>query len=90
MTTAAIAQETVSLDENPFPPLNGLDRSDACASGAVQGLVRVAKNSRDLVFDNHTYNKHEAALLVDGWTVVEDIREAVLNPPKTAYDTSDH
>lgn len=88
--TTATPQETVSLDESPFPPLNALDRSDACASGAVQGLVRVAKDAQDLVFDNHTYNKHEAALLVDGWTVVEDVREAVLNPPRTDYDTSDH
>lgn len=88
--TTATPQETVSLDESPFPPLNSIDRSDAHSSGAVQGLVRVAKAGRDLVLDGHAYNKHEAALLVDGWSVVEDVREAVLNPPKTDYDTSDH
>lgn len=89
--TTATTQETVSLDEaSPYPPLNSADRSDAHASGAVQGLVRVAKNGRDLVLDGHAYKEHEAALLVDGWNVIEDVREAVLNPPKTAYDTSDH
>lgn len=85
MTTAIQTPEQVA-----FPPLTAADRSDAYESGAVQALVRVVKTGRDLLFDNHSYNKHQAALIGDGWEVVEDVREAVLNPPKTAYDTSDH
>lgn len=71
-----------------FAPLNAQDRSDAYASGAVQALVRVEKDGKDLLFDGHSYTKHEPALIASGWSVVEDVREAVLNPPKTAFDTS--
>lgn len=73
-----------------FTPLTHADRSDACASGAVQALVRVVKGKKELLFDSHSYNIHQAALIAQGWSVAEDIREAVLNPPKTAFDTSDH
>lgn len=71
-----------------FAPLNAQDRSDAYSSGAVQALVRVEKDGKDLLFDGHSYTKHEPALIASGWSVVEDVREAVLNPPKTEFDTS--
>jgi hypothetical protein len=73
-----------------FAPLLAADRSDAHASGAVQALVRVVKSGRDLLLDNHSYNLHEAALIASGWSVAEDVREAVLNPPPSALDKSDH
>jgi hypothetical protein len=91
--TSTINTEVVSNDIQPgtsFPPLTNADRSDAYASGAVQALVRVAKAGQDLLFDKHAFDKHEATLIGQGWEVIEDVREAVLNPPKTAYDTSDH
>lgn len=87
MTTAATLTTT---DVPEFSSLTHADRSDAVASGAVQALVRVVKDGRDLLLDNHSYNLHEAALIASGWSVAEDIREAVLFPPKTAFDTSDH
>jgi hypothetical protein len=77
MTTALQTTEQVT-----FPPLTTADRSDAYESTAVQALVRVVKNSRDLLFDSHSFNKHEPALIANGWQVVEDVREAVLNPPR--------
>jgi hypothetical protein len=48
----------------------------------------VEKDGKDLLFDGLSYAKHEPALIASGWSVVEDVREAVLNPPKTAFDTS--
>lgn len=86
MTTATRTSTDVPL----FATLTHADRSDASASGAVQALVRVAKDGRDLLLDNHHFNLHEAALIGQGWEVIEDIREAVLYPPKSAFDTSDH
>lgn len=86
--TTAVDRETTTTGQNPFAPLNAQDRSDAYSSGAVQALVRVAKDGKDLLFDGHSYVKHEPALIASGWAVVEDVREAVLNPPKTAFDTS--
>lgn len=71
-----------------WPKLRPADRS--CANPSAQALVRVAKNGTDLLFDAHAFNLAEAALIGDGWEIVEDIREAVLNPPKTSYDTSEH
>lgn len=85
-TTELLTNEGV----RQFAPLNSADRSDAYSSGAVQALVRVVKGGKDLLFDNHSYTKHEPALIASGWSVVEDVREAVLNPPKTAFDKSDH
>jgi hypothetical protein len=85
-TTELLTNEGV----RQFSPLTASDRSDAYASGAVQALVRVEKDGRDLLFDNHSYSKHEPALIACGWTVVEDVRQAVLNPPKSSFDTSDH
>jgi hypothetical protein len=87
MTTATQAKKTATPT---FPALTHADRSDACASGAVQALVRVVKGKKELLLDNHSFNLHQAALIGQGWTVAEDIREAVLFPPKTAFDTSDH
>lgn len=85
----AIASKTAT-DVPLFSALTQADRSDATASGAVQALVRVVKDGRDLLLDNHSYNLHEAALIGSGWEVFEDVREAILNPPKSAFDTSDH
>lgn len=87
MTTALSTEEVTT---EAYPALTASDRSDASASGAVQALVRVAKGGRDLLLDGHTYAVSEAALLVDGWEVIEDARERFLNPPKTAFDSSDH
>lgn len=88
--TTATPEEKVLAGEITFPDLNNADRSDAFASGSVQALVRVAKDGRDLLLDGHSYAKHEPALIASGWSVVQDVREAVLNPPKSAFDTSDH
>lgn len=82
--------DTRKVTEVSLPGLTHADRSDAVASGAVQALVRVVKGKQELLLDNHSFNLHQAALIVQGWTVAEDIREAVLYPPKTAFDTSDH
>lgn len=90
MTTVAQTEEVLTGADIPFPALNHADRSDAHASGAVQALVRVVKDGRDLLLDGHAFTKHEPALIASGWSVIEDVREAVLNPPKTAFDTSDH
>jgi hypothetical protein len=68
-----------------FAPLNAADRSDAYASGAVQALVRVEKDGKDLLFDGHSYSKHEPALIASGWTVVEDNRVQAQNLPTAAY-----
>ncbi len=89
MTTAA-PEVQVFTEEATYPALVTADRSDAYASGSVQALVRVAKDGRDLLLDGHSYSKHEPTLIATGWSVVQDVREAVLNPPKTATDTSDH
>lgn len=88
--TTATPEEKVLAGEITHPALTAADRSDAYASGAVQALVRVVKDGKDLLFDGHSYATHEPALIASGWNVVEDVREAVLNPPKSAYDTSDH
>lgn len=66
-----------------FPPLKPADRSDAVPS--AQALVRVVKGDRDLLLDGHSYTKHEADLIADGWSVYEDIREVALNKPVAAY-----
>lgn len=89
MTTVA-QNEVLTGADIPFPALNHADRSDAHASGSVQALVRVVKDGRDLLLDGHAFVKHEPALIASGWNVAEDIREAVLNPPKTAFDTSEN
>lgn len=68
-----------------FPPLTHSDRSDAYASGAVQALVRVVKGSQDLILDGHSFHKHEAELMADGWTVRDDNREHSHNKPVAAY-----
>jgi hypothetical protein len=87
-----VTTEQVSNDIKPgysFPPLLLADRS--CAYSSAQALVRVA-NSRgtDLLLDGHAYRRHGLALLAAGWEVIEDVREAVLNPSQSALDTSDH
>lgn len=66
-----------------YPPLKPADRSDAVPS--AQALVRVVKGAQDLLLDGHSYHKHEADLIADGWTVYEDIREVAENKPVAAY-----
>lgn len=87
MTTATQA-ETVFAGEQTFPEISHADRSDAHASGAVQALVRVVKDGRDLLLDGHAFVQHEPALIASGWSVQEDARERFLNPPKTSFDTN--
>lgn len=86
MTSVPVAVKPTA--KRQFPPLKPADRS--CANPSAQALVRVAKNGVDLMFDGHAFSLHEPILLAEGWEVVEDIREAVLNPPKTAFDTSEN
>lgn len=88
MTTALDRNDTTTVPA--FPEITHADRSDAYASGAVQALVRVAKGGQDLLFDGHAFAQHEPALIASGWIVVEDARDKFLNPPKTAFDSSDH
>lgn len=66
-----------------FPPLKPADRSDAVPS--AQALVRVVKGTKDLLLDGHSFTKHEADLIADGWVIYEDIREVALNLPTAAY-----
>lgn len=90
MSATKTAERISETGVSQFAPLTAADRSDAFRSGAVQALIRVEKDGKDLLFDGHSYTKHEPALIASGWTVVEDIREAVLNPPKTSFDTSEN
>lgn len=83
MTTALKQKDTVS-----YPPLNALDRCDGNYSS--QALVRLVRGNQDLCLSAHYFNQAELTLISQGWMIYEDIREAVLNPPKTAYDTSEH
>jgi len=68
-----------------FPKLTLADRSCAVASGAVQALVRVVKGTQELLFDGHSFAKHEADLIADGWTVYEDVRATAFEKPMAAY-----
>jgi hypothetical protein len=81
MTTAT----KVATPVPTFPPLTHADRSDAYASGAVQALVRVVKDGKDLLLDGHSFAKHEPALIASGWSVAEDRRELSKNLPTAAY-----
>jgi hypothetical protein len=86
MTSLPVAARPV--ERVTYPPLKPADRS--CANPSAQALVRVAKDGVDLLFDGHAFTLHEPSLLAQGWEIVEDIREAVLNPPKSAFDTSEN
>lgn len=90
MSTAMTPAEVFGIKKPKpsFPPLKPADRS--CANPSAQALVRVAKGETDLLFDGHAFSLAEPTLLADGWEIVEDIREAVLNPPKSNYDLSEH
>ena len=69
---------TVTTDQMAclvWPPLKLADRS--CAVPSAQALVRVVHGRSDLLFDGHSFAKHEANLIADGWTVYEDIRETL-------------
>lgn len=74
---------TSTIEAAVFPALLPADRSDAVPS--AQALVRVVKGTKDLLLDGHSYTKHEAELIADGWTVYEDIREVANNKPVAAY-----
>lgn len=66
-----------------FPPLTLADRSDAVPS--AQALVRIVKGTQDLLLDGHSFNKHEAELIADGWLIYEDIRATAFEKPVAAY-----
>jgi len=83
MTTVADTVTNAATKLAQFPPLKPADRSDAVPS--AQALVRVVKGTKDLLLDGHSYTKHEADLIADGWSVYEDIREVALNKPTAAY-----
>ncbi|MCA1841243.1 MAG: hypothetical protein ABR585_12880 [Gemmatimonadaceae bacterium] len=72
---------TPDPETHVFPPLKQADRS--CAIPTAQALVRVVRGPYDLLFCAHSFTKHEAQLIADGWTVYEDIREQALNPSVT-------
>lgn len=83
-----MSTDTLSTTDVPFPSLTAADRSDAHASGSVQALVRVVseKTGLDLLLDKHSFDKSQASLIAQGFVVVQDVRDAVLNPPKTDND----
>jgi hypothetical protein len=66
-------------EKHVFPPLTLSDRSCAVSSLSTQALVRVVKGKQDLLFDKHTFEKFQATLIGQGWTVYEDIRDSI-NP----------
>jgi len=74
---------TAPVETPAFPPLKPADRSDAVPS--AQALVRVVKGAQDLLLDGHSYHKHEADLIAEGWTLYEDIRDIADNKPVAAY-----
>lgn len=47
---------------------NYTDRCDRCR--VAQGQKKVHKNGLELIFCNHDFNIHEAALIADGWSVI--------------------
>jgi hypothetical protein len=53
-------------------PLQDKDRGDCCNS---QALVRLSKGRSILDFCGHHYRRHELALFISGWAVIEK-REA--------------
>lgn len=75
MSTVIVTPDTDTSETHVFPPLLLADRSDAVPS--AQALVRVVRGSQDLLLDGHTYNKSQAQLIAEGWTVYEDVRETV-------------
>jgi len=81
----SMLEVTASPDTEAYvwPALKPADRSDAVPS--AQALVRVVRGSDDLLFDGHSFAKHEAQLIADGWEVYEDIREVAQNMPTAAY-----
>ena len=82
MTTVTPA-EALIVDAVVYTPLKPADRSDAISS--AQALVRIFKGKQDLLLDGHSYHKHEADLVADGWAIYEDIREIAENKPVAAY-----
>ncbi len=69
---------SVSVETHVFPALTLADRSCAVGSRSTQALVRVVKGSQDLLFDKHNFEKYEATLISQGWTVYEDIRASLM------------
>jgi hypothetical protein len=86
MSTAVAASKAAKTPT--YPPLTAADRCDGTRT--AQALVRLVRGKQDMLLSAHYFNKAEATLIGAGWVVYEDIREAVLNPPKTTYDTSEH
>lgn len=68
-----------------YPPLTLADRCCAVASGSTQALVRVVKGNKDLLFSGHHFEKNQAQLIADGWTIYEDARKTASEKPTAAY-----
>ena len=76
--TATIINTSDNMTSVSLPgdeKLRPADRSDA--SPTAQAVVRVRKNHMVLDFDKHHFEIHEAALIADGWSVIEDIRSTL-------------
>lgn len=74
--------------DDAFPSLARWTHCDGNYSS--QALVRLVRGTQDMCFSAHYFEKVEDGFIKAGWKIHEDIREAVLNPPKTSYDTSEH
>lgn len=48
---------------------NYTDRCDRCR--VAQGQKKVIKGDLLLIFCNHDFNVHEAALIASGWSIIE-------------------
>lgn len=88
MTVVPVKKTGPTKNTVEFPPLTHADRCDGARS--AQGLVRLVRGTQDLVLSGHYFEASEAALIGAGWEVYEDIRDAVLNPPKSTFDTSEN
>ncbi len=84
--------QTVNL---AVPPVLLTERCDAEENGVSAGMVTVSKSKFDtetmeftdqeLTFCKHHFDKHEAALIAAGWTILRDSRSTL-----TARETEVH
>lgn len=76
--TITVGEHGPELTTLPLPGdgLTVADRSDA--SSSAQAVVRVRHITYGVLdFDKHHYDKHETALISQGWTVEEDLRHTL-------------
>lgn len=89
-TVDTVHQPITEADVAPKRELTALDRCDRCRAQAYV-VVRTAAISGDLLqpwellFCGHHFAQHEAALFLDGWSVVVDERAKLL-----AYESGEH